>query len=357
MTRPDSSKRLERLWMVEVTEGTYNRPDVAVIYPQGKSRETLVEALQPRSVRLFETVAELSIGQGARLYLVSDAQVESARTLLGTKVSIIALLDQVDTAGPSLQAGADEVIVWPSAPVLLRKRVTTFLDGIIGPGRLVLDTTRVTSLAHALRNPLNVITLYAELLRMESLSPDAIGSVGRLVRAAKRVDALVSELETLLYLEAQEAPIRCQPTELGELVDIVLAELRYDIEDKPLEVFCSKAQDGTLALADPNLSTKVIHAVFGRVTKLALGGAQVSVRVLNSPPVIEFEAPIPPIPAHAMSSFHTPATELDVRESMGGVGVGLSFAHKAMTSMRGRMEHTQTSDGRAVTRLIFEPYH
>ncbi|MBX2812420.1 MAG: hypothetical protein KTR25_11445 [Myxococcales bacterium] len=329
------------------------RPNIIVVHPPGKAREELVDALGRRSVISIDTPQELSVAGSYRVILVHESLLAAALNNMSVKKVTVALLSSLDTASTALQAGADDVLVWPSPPALVQKRIAQFLDENETAGRIVLNPGRVTSLAHALRNPLNVITLYAELLRMESLGDDALGSVGRLVRAAKRVDALISELETLLYLEVQAAPIQCQPIEISELVDIVLAELRYDIEDKPLQLSVSRAEIGTVAFADPDLCRRAIHAVLGRVAKLALGNAKVHIRTLGSPPVIEIQAPIHPIPPHRIQAFHTAATELDARESLGGVGVGLSFAHGALKAMNARLEHSVAENGEAISRLVF----
>ena len=329
-------------------------PSIVVVYPPGAARDALVEALAGRDPSVIEDPAEVALGPRAHLLLAAPGYLRILREALGTGAVLVALLGPSDSGDIALSDGADDVLPWPGSTPLLHKRVQLYVDGYIGPGRMVLDPRRATSLVHAIRNPLNVITLYAELLKMEPLGEEAQGSVGRLMRAARRVDALVGELETLLYLESGQAPIRRQPIELGELVQMVVAELEYDIEDKPLKVELELAGSGTLALADPDLGRRSVHAVFGRVTKLCVGQSVVEVRIQGHPPRIEIEAPIDPVPPEQVGAFRAGPTELDARESMGGVGVGLAFAHRAMEAMSGRLEHGTTDEGRAVTLLIFE---
>lgn len=329
------------------------RPAIVVVTPPGGARDALVAALEGRSVVCVDDPSAIALGPEGRLLLTIPEHLPALRQALGPAAAMLALIEPEAPPDPALQAGADDVVIWPGSPALLRKRVAVFLDGDLGMSRVLLDPRRVTSLVHAVRNPLNVITLYAELLKMEPLTDEAHGSVGRLVRAAKRVDALVGELETLLYLEAGMAPVRSQPTELGELVHIVLAELSYDIEDKPLEVVTDLAEAGTLALADPDLTRRVLHAVLGRVVKLALGHSRVTIRTRPRPLRLEIEAPITPIPPEQVPALHSPATELDAREALGGVGVGLSFAHRALEAMSARLEHDATPKGEALTRLVF----
>lgn len=324
-----------------------------MVHPKGAPRESVVAALSARSIVLAETALDPAIGSGPRLFLCAVDQIARVRTTVGPARPLIGLVASPSELGGALAAGADEVVLWPGSERLLRKRVAVFLDGDLGPSRIALDTRRVTSLVHAVRNPLNVITLYAELLKMEPLSSDAVGSVGRLVRAAKRVDALVGELETLLYLESGEAPVRCQATELGEIVQLVLHDLTYDVQDKPLSVEVDLADSGTLAMADPDLTRRTLHAVFGRVAKLSLGDARIVVHTSGPPPTVTIEAPIQPVSPDQEAAFHAPATELDAREDLGGVGVGLSFAHRALRAMEGRLEHDATPNGHALTRLVF----
>jgi signal transduction histidine kinase len=329
------------------------RPDIVIAAGPGPDRDTLVEALSAHAPVVVDDPPEIALGPQARLLLAAPDHIEALRSALGPGAAIIGLLGEDADPDAALRAGADEVVAWPGSARVLEKRVATFLEGQLGPSRVVLDTTRVTSLVHAIRNPLNVITLYSELLKMEPLSEDALGSVGRLVRSAKRVDALVGELETLLYLEAGLAPVRPQPVELGEVVRAVLAELAYDIEDKPLEVSLDLGDAGTVAQADPELVRRAVHAVLGRVMKLCLGGAKVEVRTRGGPPRIEVAAPIEPVPLERAPALHAAATELDARESLGGVGVGLSFVYRALSAMGGALEHDETADGRALTRLRF----
>lgn len=329
------------------------RPDIVVVYPSGGDRDDLLETLKDRARSCVDDPATIDLGPPGRMILAAPQMVVRLRNAIGRHIPLMALVAGVEETDAALSNGADDAVPWPGSRSLLRKRVASFLDGTFGPSRIVLDPRRVTSLVHAIRNPLNVITLYAELLKMENLSEDALGSVGRLVRAAKRVDALAGELETLLYLESGQAPVRTQPTELGELVEAVLAELSFDIEDKPLEVNVALAQKGTVAQADPDLARRALHAVFGRVTKLCLGNSAVDVKTAGDPPRVEILAPIDPVPPSKTAALHTPATELDARESLGGVGVGLSFAYRALDSMGGRLEHDVDPNGRAMTRLVF----
>lgn len=327
--------------------------DIALVHRPGPEREHLEKLLSSRSLVACDEPAGLATLGRSRLVIIESTHVVLGRAQVPPTVPMIALAPDADAADAALASGVDEIVLWPGSRRALERRVSAFLDGRLGPGRIVLDPRRVTSLVHAVRNPLNVITLYAELLKLEATGEDARGSIGRLVRAAKRVDALVGELETLLYLEGGEARAQVQPVELGELVEIVLGELTYDIEDKPLTVRTHLAPEGTLATADPGLARRALHAVFGRVAKLSLGHAEIDVRTESNPPTVTIEAPIEPIRPEQQPAFQQPATELDAREALGGVGVGLSFAHAALAAMGGALEHDATSEGRAITRLRF----
>lgn len=326
-------------------------PSIVGFLPPGPDRDALAEALAPIPVDLLDE-AHAGLGAQARVVLARRSSLAALREVLSPAIPVIVLLEPHDDPDAALGAGASDVCPWPGSAALLRRRVAPFVGGDLGPGWVVLDAPRTTSLVHAVRNPLNVITLYAELLKMEPLGPEGLASVTRLVRAAKRVDALVGELETLLYVQAGKAPLRFQPFDLGELTDAVVAEHQPDIDDKPLVMDVTASETGTLALGDPDLTRRALHAVFGRVIKLCLGHAAVGVRTFGPTPTVEIEAPIPPIPSDRVAAFHAPATELDVRESLGGVGVGLSFAHAVLTAMEGRLEHATTAEGLAIVRLV-----
>ncbi len=328
-------------------------PALVVALGPGPRRDTLVAHLADRDPKVVDDPSEIALGPAALLLLADPLWLSALRSALGPGPAIVAVLDVGDDESVALAAGADEVARWPGSVAVLTRRVALFLDGRVGPGRVVLDPLRTTSLAHAIRNPLNVITLYAELLKMEGLGPEGLGSVGRIVRAAQRVDALVGEFESILYLEAGLAPIRLQPVVLEELVEAVLGELAYDIEDKPLDVTTELGP--ALAAADLDLARRAVHAVFARVAKLCLGRAKVTIRTADHPPRIEILAPIAPIPPSEIGRLCAPATELDAREALGGVGVGLSYAHRALSAMGGALEFAVAPDGRAETRLRFVP--
>ena len=325
-----------------------------MVHPGGAALDALIEALAPRSVAV---VAPEHVGAGvaARVGIATPEHVADLRAALPRAAPVLALAEGGADPDPMLEAGAEDVLVWPGSTRLLLRRLEPYLSGDLGRGRLVLDPSRTTSLVHAVRNPLNVITLYAELLKMEALGEDARGSVERLVRAAKRVDALVGELESLLYLQIGQAPLRPQPVELGELARAVVAEHALDLEDKELRVQVETAERDTLAQADPDLARRALHAVFGRVVKLCLGGFEVRVDTLGPPPTVRITAPIPPVPAERQDAFHSPGSELDARESLGGVGVGLSFAHGVLRACGGTLRHDLDAQGRAVVSLVFAP--
>lgn len=318
----------------------------------GPERAQLEAAAAPMAIE-FRTPEEAGLGARASAVLARPAQLEALAESLPRGTPLIALLGPEDEVEPALEAGASEVCPFPGSPALLRRRLEPYVNGKLGPGRLVLDPTRVTSLVHAVRNPLNVITLYAELLKMEPLGEDGIGSVNRLVRSAKRVDALVGELETLLYLQTDRAPVRAQPVDLGDLVDAALMEHRTDIQDKPVFLEFLRGETDTLASTDPDLTRRAVHAVLGRVIKLCLSKAQIRIRTFGPPPTLEIVAPISPVPPERAGVFDHPGTELDERESLGGVGVGLSFASEVCRAVGGRLEHDITTTGESVLRLVF----
>lgn len=328
--------------------------DIAVVHAEGADLDAILAELAGWTTDAFPDANTLSVMGSSRMVVTTRVHLSTARAALGPARAVL-VLGPVGEAEAALNEGADEFVPWPVGKAWLRRRVAMFLDGRLGPSRIILDPRRATSLVHAVRNPLNVITLYAELLKMEVSGEDALGSVGRLVRAAKRVDALVGELETLLYLESGDAAVQLQPLELGELVQIVLAELSFDIEDKPLTVHTTLAAEGTLVRADPDLTRRALQAILGRVTKLCLSHAEVEILTTSRPPSVVIRAPIEPIPAEHVGAFTHPATELDARESLGGVGVGLSFAQRAVSAMSGQLEHGTTDDGRAETRLMLLP--
>ncbi len=193
---------------------------------------------------------------------VRKATLANLRQELLTPIDAIAgysqmLLEDANDAG--LEEAAEILGKMRRAGGELRSMATSFLDP---EGLLATETSDPASISshirHELRNPVNALIGYAELLKedgcvegdLRTLEPD----LDRLLEAAHRVNDLIGHIAAFPVADPEE---RASPAELeasAEVARDVLAKIR------PREGSAPSVQEGTLLIVDDNATNRDLLA-------------------------------------------------------------------------------------------------
>ena len=218
-------------------------------------------------------------------------------------------------------------------------------------GLMEARKTLLHSVSHELRTPIARLEFGLELLRKAAANDALEPRIGALEDDVGELNTLVSELLTLTQLDQPQA-LRRQPFELGAL----LRDCARALEPGLRGVRCGIEVGPELGLvsADRRLLARALNNLLGNAAKYARARIALSARRLDRHTVeIWVEDDGPGIPAHGrervFEAFYRLEREQD--HAVGGFGLGLAIALKALRLHGGDIAIGQSALGGAQLRL------
>ena len=208
----------------------------------------------------------------------------------------------------------------------------------------------IATLSHELRNPLNSIVGFAEvLLRSPAASED--GQVAQAARAihdnALAQARLINDLLDLSRLRTGKLALERRPIQLDRLVDDAIASLRAGAEDKGLELTLVRADVPVRVNADPVRIQEVVWNLVSNAIKFTPRGGRVRVSVCEEPGLARLvvEDTGPGIAADFLPHVFEMFRQGDGRitRAHSGLGIGLALVRQLVELHDGRVE--ARSDG------------
>ena len=195
-------------------------------------------------------------------------------------------------------------------------------------------------IAHEIRNPLGAIALNAEMLASDvEGNPQAVSSVEKILRAARRLDRIVGDVLSF----ARDTRINAVPTSAREILELAASdcEALLEREDVDLRIDvdgdCRLVADGPLvAQAVSNLIRNAAQAMRGMpVREVSLSAREARLRTADGARrgfiVLAVEDTGPGIPADARERIFNPF--FTTREE--GTGLGLAIVHRIVDAHGG----------------------
>ncbi len=208
--------------------------------------------------------------------------------------------------------------------------------------------------AHDLRQPLNTIQLYTQLLtRLARGNDDMREAIEQISVTTARLNRMIQDLLDLSRLEARQLALRRRPVELEPLVRACLSRLSLAAPDRVIELRV-QGELPTIAL-DPDrveqaldnlLSNAVKFGLEGTPIQLAIerGDAEVAVSVTNHGAGLP-EDFLP----HLFQRFQRAADRKLARVE--GVGLGLYITRELVEAHGGRIAASSAPDGTTTFRF------
>lgn len=193
--------------------------------------------------------------------------------------------------------------------------------------------------SHDLRNPLNSITLGAQVL-LETLSAETNAFVGieRIDRAATRMTRMLSDLLDLSSMDAGHLSMDRQPEDVAPLLSAVVESQRIAATEKLIGLEVESTSSDLVAYCDRDRISQVLTNLVGNAIKFSHRGAAIRIEARRCLDVVEIAVRDSGagIEASQLERIFDPYWQA-ASTAKKGTGLGLSIAKGIVEAHRGRI--------------------
>jgi two-component system sensor histidine kinase/response regulator len=284
-----------------------------------------------------------------------------------TPVVFVTALRDVETFDHALRAGGDDFLTKPVRPTELVIRVQSALklrrlsaelrehydllkqqrDGMV---RLQLQKERLMAfVVHDLKNPVNVMDLYAQLLARDRGLPDsARESAGQIRSAARQLNRMILNLLDLSKADEGKLTVTLADVDLSALIAAVTGELAVVARER--EVTFEIALETKRIVADEDLLRRTLANLVENAVRHAPRSTTVVVRSARSQDATELRVADAGrgIPLAMRELIFDPFVQLEgqgLPSSRSGRGLGLTFCRIAVEAHGGRISIDDANPG------------
>lgn len=194
--------------------------------------------------------------------------------------------------------------------------------------------------SHDLRNPLNAVTLAAELLQLTpAIQGEDRENVDTIDVSAKRMRRLIEDLLDVTRLEGgKQLPIEPAPVDVRNLLDEAYELFKAQAAASSITLQCSAADGLPSVLADRHRVMQVLSNLLGNAMKFTPEGGLVACRAEPSDNLVLFliSDTGPGIPAENLGDIFNPYWQAK-RTARMGAGLGLPIAKGIVESHGGKI--------------------
>jgi signal transduction histidine kinase len=203
------------------------------------------------------------------------------------------------------------------------------------------STEALSQVSHELRNPLNSILAFGQLLALDELSESQRHSVEQILAGGHHLLALLEDLLDLSHLAgALEAARR--PVNVAEEIAQAVALCRPLAGERSLTLSGEPREEPLWALADPRRLKQVLLNLVSNAVKFNRAGGSVALRAAAEPDGrvrIDVADTGPGLTAEQISRLFAPFERLDAgRRGIEGNGLGLAVSKALAEAMGGSLE-------------------
>lgn len=138
-----------------------------------------------------------------------------------------------------------------------------------------LKTELITNVSHDIKTPLTSIINYVDLLKKEELTGQAAEYVEVLNRQSARLKKLTEDLVEASKASTGNIKAKLAPTDMGELLTQALVEYEEKLSPAKLEVITNVPEAPLYAMADGNLTWRVLSNLLSNICKYSLPDTRV----------------------------------------------------------------------------------
>lgn len=269
---------------------------------------------------------------------VLDDHPRSATTVAATDVvvqffprqEVLALLDRM----PGL------------AVALLRQISSRFrdfsrqhVDELLRAERLALVGRFAGAIVHDIRNPLNLISVSAELACQQITSPEVRSMArARILKQVDRISALIGEI--LDFTKGSDLDVVLASADFARMFPLFLDDLRPRLAHSGIEVVFESQPPPVRLPADPDRLERVFHNLLNNACDAMPDGGKIYLRfvVTDTSVITEIEDTGPGIPEELKDRLFQPFA---THGKAAGTGLGLSICKRIVEAHGGQVRHVE----------------
>jgi len=217
----------------------------------------------------------------------------------------------------------------------LREFNHQYIQEVLQTERLALVGRFAHSIVHDLKNPLNIISITAEMAGMEKNTPELRRLArARIMKQVERISDLVNEI--LEFTQGSQAAFVPAPTDYEVFVQQLIDEIRPEIDLKSVSIELENQPPSVKLLLNPKRLRRVFYNLIHNATDAMTSGGRILIRfeIVGGEIITEIEDTGPGIaPEIADRLFDAFATYGKAH----GTGLGLSICKKIVEDHHGRI--------------------
>ncbi len=200
----------------------------------------------------------------------------------------------------------------------------------------------LSRMSHELRTPLNAILGFAQLLGMDSLSPEQREGVGHILKGGQHLLELINEVLDIARIEAGRLAIALEPVSLKDVVTEAVELITPLAAKANVHLNVAAASFGEQSiLADHQRIKQVLLNLLSNGIKYNHAGGTVSLSYEKTPEGrlrIHVRDTGPGIPLERMERLFTPFERLGAEQAgVEGTGLGLALSRRLVEAMGGNL--------------------
>lgn len=220
----------------------------------------------------------------------------------------------------------------------------------------------LATLSHELRNPLNVVLGYSELLMRTpeiAASPHLLQMTQALKRNAQSQSQLINDLLDLSRLQTGKVSLNCETVSLATIIDNAVETVRSDAAAKLITVSVSVPDELIVVYADPLRMQQVVWNLLNNAVKFTPAGGKIDVSLKSEDQLVSLiieDTGVgidPEFQPHVFEMFRQ-ADSSSIRRH-GGMGIGLALVQQLIQLHEGTVQVYSDGSGRGARFTIQLP--
>jgi PAS domain S-box-containing protein len=198
----------------------------------------------------------------------------------------------------------------------------------------------LSRMSHELRTPMNAILGFAQLLKLDDLTPDQLDSVNYILQGGRHLLNLINEVLDIARIEEGRMSLSLEPTPLGDALQASLDLVGPMAAQRNIVLHIDMpGESGPHVLADRQRFNQVLLNLLANAIKYNHKGGSVTVscrEIKGGRLRIAVTDTGPGIPAEKLGLLFTPFERLGAEQSdIDGTGLGLSLSKRLVEAMGG----------------------
>ena len=228
----------------------------------------------------------------------------------------------------------------------LREFNRQYVREVVQAERLAVVGKFARSIIHDLKNPLNIISLSAEIANMDNAPAERRKDANIYIRRqVERINDMINEI--LEFTQGAAAVLDLCGTDYAEFVEEVMAELRLELEMKSVSIEFANQPPVIRPSLNPKRLRHLVHNLINNAVQMMPKGGKIILRFkLNAYDLItEIQDTGPGIAPEIASRLFEPFATFGKAQ---GTGLGLSICKKIIEDHRGKIFASNAPGGGAV---------